>query len=442
MRMTSKANSDYPHQMTSKAILHISLSILMLFSALCAEPLYGRQFITDDDTTPGDSVTAPLDSVQGGLDTIPALPWPQSLQAALDTIVSKSSLLKTSQMGLYIYDLTADSAIYSRDSKQTLRPASTMKLITAITALDKLGGAYLYKTRLCYSGDVIDSLRTLNGNIYLIGGMDPMIGTDDIRAFISSIKELGVDTIRGNICADRSMKDTDLYGEGWCWDDDNPELSALVYHRKDALMQKFFNMLGDNGVVVIGSLDERRCPNGAFEICCQTHSIDQILNRMMKDSNNLFAESLFYQIGLTRGRPSTAKKAVAAEEEILKKMKMQDVPHRFADGSGLSLYNYVSAELEVAFLRYAYEDANIYTDLFSHLPIAGVDGTLEKRMRGTSAANNVRAKTGTLSGVSGLSGYCTAPNGHILAFAIINQGQQNNARAKALQDRICTVMCQ
>ena len=441
MRMTSKANSDYPHQMTSKAILHISLSILMLFSVLCAEPLYGRQFITDDDTTPGDSVTAPLDSVQGGLDTIPALPWPQSLQASIDTIVSKSKLLKTSQMGLYIYDLTADSAIYSRDSKQTLRPASTMKLITAITALDKLGGAYLYKTRLCYSGDVIDSLRTLNGNIYLIGGMDPMIGSDDIRAFISSIKELGVDTIRGNICADRSMKDTDLYGEGWCWDDDNPELSALVYHRKDALMQKFFNMLSDYGVVVTGSLDERRCPNGAFEICCQTHSIDQILNRMMKDSNNLFAESLFYQIGLTRGRPSTAKKAVAAEEEILKKMKMQDVPHRFADGSGLSLYNYVSAELEVAFLRYAYEDANIYTDLFSHLPIAGVDGTLEKRMRGTAAANNVRAKTGTLSGVSSLSGYCTAPNGHILAFAIINQGQQNNARAKALQDRICTVMC-
>ena len=162
---------------------------------------------------------------------------------------------------------------------------------------------------------------------------------------------------------------------------------------------------------------------------------------MLKDSNNLFAESLFYQIGLTRGRPSTAKKAVAVEEEIMKKMKMQGVPHRFADGSGLSLYNYVSAEIEVAFLRYAYEDANIYTDLFSHLPIAGVDGTLEKRMRGTCAANNVRAKTGTLSGVSSLSGYCTASNGHILAFAIINQGQQNNAPAKALQDRLCTILC-
>lgn len=426
--------------MTNKPFGYIVFSLLL---ALCCATGIQAQALNEGDDNAGviASVADSLDADTIVADTIPVLPWPQSLQARLDTIVAKADLLRTAQMGLYVYDLTADSALYSRDSKQTLRPASTMKLITAITALDRLGGAYQYKTRLCYSGEVIDSLRTLRGNIYLIGGMDPMIGTDDIRAFIASIKELGVDTIRGNICADRSMKDTDLYGEGWCWDDDNPELSALVYHRKDALLSKFFNMLGDNGVVVTGTMEERRCPNGAFEISCQTHSIDQILNPMMKDSNNLFAESLFYQIGLTRGRPSTAKKAVAVEEEMMKKIKMQGVPHRFADGSGLSLYNYVSAELEVAFLHYAYGDANIYTDLFSHLPIAGVDGTLEKRMRGTVAANNVRAKTGTLSGVSSLAGYCTASNGHILAFAIINQGQQKTAPAKKLQDRICVALC-
>lgn len=426
--------------MTNKPFGYIVFSLLL---ALCCATGIQAQALNEGDDNAGviASVADSLDADTIVADTIPVLPWPQSLQARLDTIVAKADLLRTAQMGLYVYDLTADSALYSRDSKQTLRPASTMKLITAITALDRLGGAYQYKTRLCYSGEVIDSLRTLRGNIYLIGGMDPMIGTDDIRAFIASIKELGVDTIRGNICADRSMKDTDLYGEGWCWDDDNPELSALVYHRKDALLSKFFNMLGDNGVVVTGTMEERRCPNGAFEISCQTHSIDQILNPMMKDSNNLFAESLFYQIGLTRGRPSTAKKAVAVEEEMMKKIKMQGVPHRFADGSGLSLYNYVSAELEVAFLRYAYGDANIYTDLFSHLPIAGVDGTLEKRMRGTVAANNVRAKTGTLSGVSSLAGYCTASNEHILAFAIINQGQQKAAPAKKLQDRICVALC-
>ena len=370
-----------------------------------------------------------------------ALPWPLSLQDRLDTIVAKASLLKTAQMGLYIYDLTADSVIYSRDGQQTLRPASTMKLITAITALDKLGGAYLYKTRLCYTGEVNDSTRTLNGNVYLIGGMDPMIGSDDIRAFVFAIKELGVDTIRGNMYADYSMKDSDLFGAGWCWDDDNPELSALVYKRKDALMNKFLASLSDAGVVVVGTSENKSCPNGAFEICRRTHTIEQILERMLKDSDNLYAESMLYQIGLTQGKPSTAKKARTVEEALLKKIGLSGAPHRFADGSGLSLYNYVSAEMEVAFLRYAYNDANIYPDIYTHLPIAGIDGTLSKRMQKTIAHGNVHAKTGTLSGVSSLAGYCTASNGHLLAFAIINQGQQKAAPAKRLQDIICIEMC-
>ncbi len=370
-----------------------------------------------------------------------SLPWPMSLQDRLDTIVAKASVLKYAQMGLYIYDLTADSVIYSRDGRQTLRPASTMKLITAITALDKLGGAYLYKTRLCYTGEVTDSTRILNGNVYLIGGMDPMIGSDDIRAFVLAIKELGVDTIRGNMYADHSMKDGDLFGAGWCWDDDNPELSALVYKRKDALMNKFLSSLSDAGVVVVGTSEKKTCPNGAFEICRRTHTIEQILERMLKDSDNLYAESMLYQIGLTQGKPSTAKKARAVEEALLKKMGMSGSPHRFADGSGLSLYNYVSAEMEVAFLRYAFNDANIYSDIYTHLPIAGIDGTLSKRMQKTVAQGNVHAKTGTLSGVSSLAGYCTASNGHLLAFAIINQGQQKAAAAKKLQDIICIEMC-
>ena len=74
------------------------------------------------------------------------LPWPQSLQANIDSIVSRSRFLKTSQLGMMVYDLTADSVLYARGEKQTLRPASTMKVLTAVAALDKLGGAYLYKT--------------------------------------------------------------------------------------------------------------------------------------------------------------------------------------------------------------------------------------------------------------------------------------------------------
>ncbi|MBR4572596.1 MAG: D-alanyl-D-alanine carboxypeptidase, partial [Prevotella sp.] len=114
----------------------------------------------------------------------------------------------------------------------------------------------------------------------------------------------------------------------------------------------------------------------------------------------------------------------------------------FADGSGLSLYNYVSADILVAFLRYAYHNKDIYLELYDALPIAGVDGTLKDRMKNTPAMDNVHAKTGTLSGVSSLAGYCKTRDGRTLAFAIINQGVMKGSYAKALQDKLCNAMCE
>jgi D-alanyl-D-alanine carboxypeptidase/D-alanyl-D-alanine-endopeptidase (penicillin-binding protein 4) len=73
--------------------------------------------------------------------------------------------------------------------------------------------------------------------------------------------------------------------------------------------------------------------------------------------------------------------------------------------------------------------------------MAGNDGTLEKRMRKTVAAGNVRAKTGTLTGIISLAGYCTAANGHPLAFAIINQGVLKGKDARDFQDKVCEVLC-
>ena len=111
-------------------------------------------------------------------------------------------------------------------------------------------------------------------------------------------------------------------------------------------------------------------------------------------------------------------------------------------GSGLSLYNYVSAELEVQLLRYAYTQPNIYNTLLPTLPIAGVDGTLKKRMRNTPAEGNVRAKTGTLFGVSSLAGYLTASNGHRLCFAIIVNGGMSQGPMRNLQNKICVALSQ
>ena len=253
---------------------------------------------------------------------------------------------------------------------------------------------------------------------------------------------MGVDTIRGHLYADKSMKDYDLLGEGWCWDDDNPVLTPLIYGRKDQFMERFERELRESGLVVQAFASTAVKPDTAFCICARYHTIDQILMRMMKESDNLYAESLFYQLAASGGaRPASARHARQYIRRLIDKVGLHGQRYRIADGSGLSLYNYVTAELEVRLLRYAYRYQNIYIHLLPSLPKAGVDGTLEKRMHGTFTKDNVKAKTGTLTGVISLAGYCTAANGHQLCFAILNQGVMRASDARHFQDRVCEVLC-
>ena len=105
------------------------------------------------------------------------------------------------------------------------------------------------------------------------------------------------------------------------------------------------------------------------------------------------------------------------------------------------MYNYVTPELMIRLLRYAYLKRDVMAALYPALPVAGVDGTLKKRMTKGFAFENVHAKTGTVSGVSSLAGYCRSANNHLLAFCIINQGVMKNADGRNFQDKVCEAMC-
>ena len=400
---------------------------------LTAVPVQAQDVAGEDETVGG---TLPADTlVRDSL----SLKWPQSAVHGIDRLL-EADMFQTSQVGLMVYDLTADSVIYRHNERQMMRPASTMKLLTAIAAIDRLGGSYQTKTELCYTGHIAN--RPLEGDIYCVGGMDPLFNADDMSAFVESIRKMGVDTIRGHLYADKSMKDYDLLGEGWCWDDDNPVLTPLIYGRKDQFMERFERELRESGLVVQAFASTAVKPDTAFCICARYHTIDQILMRMMKESDNLYAESLFYQLAASGGaRPASARHARQYIRRLIDKVGLHGQRYRIADGSGLSLYNYVTAELEVRLLRYAYRYQNIYIHLLPSLPKAGVDGTLEKRMHGTFTKDNVKAKTGTLTGVISLAGYCTAANGHQLCFAILNQGVMRASDARHFQDRVCEVLC-
>ena len=369
------------------------------------------------------------------------LPWPVNVQTRLDSLVN-DSLFKRTQLGLMVYDLSADSVLYSYGGKQTLRPASTMKLLTSITALDLLGSDYAYRTYLYYKGKIAGGV--LSGDVWLVGGMDPLFDEKDMQVFAETLHRVGVDTIRGHIMQDVSFKEEPLLGEGWCWDDDNPQLTPLLISRKDEFASQFKDELMKCGVFVDAPISTGRMPRDkdVLLICSRSHQLGEVLVPMMKESDNLYAESMFYQIAASLGkRPAEAAHARQLIKQVLSKAGVSGVQYRIADGSGLSLYNYVTPELMVRLLRYAYLKRDVMAALYPALPVAGVDGTLKKRMTKGPAFENVHAKTGTVSGISSLAGYCRAANRHFLAFCIINQGVMKNADGRNFQDKVCEAMC-
>ena len=378
------------------------------------------------------------------------------LSTKLDSLIVTSPLLETTQLGLMVWDLTADSVLYTYNHRQRMRPASTMKLLTAITMLDLYGGNYQFTTEVRYKGEIVG--RTLVGDLICVGCMDPSFDNGDMNYLVDRIRVAGIDTICGRIIADKSMKDTLLLGQGWCWDDDNPCLSALLLNRKDNFVNRLTTLLTDVGVVFLepeslniehgtlnmedSTLSDTNLPSRRVGLGVGTsHSLDKILTRMMKQSDNLYAEAIFYHTALSIARPATQKNARTAVRQLIQRLGFDPAQYTVADGSGLSLYNYLSPELLTAFLRHAWRNESIRRHLEPSLPIAGIDGTLKDRMKNTAAHRNVRAKTGTLTGISSLAGYATAANGHQLAFAIINQGIVKAKDGKAFQDKVCALLC-
>lgn len=369
--------------------------------------------------------------------------WVQQFAERMEAITA-DPVLRTTQMAVMVWDLSADTCVYRWNEQQRMRPASVQKCVTAISALDRLGADYQFSTRLYHTGD-IDSTGVLHGSLVCVGGMDPLFGDAGMRAFVTALREKGVVRITGDLLADKTMKDDKPMGEGWCWDDDdsNPCLSPLLYNRRDRFLSELSSRLRAAGITVEGSTGDGVLPRGGTLLAEVQHTLPQVLQRMMKRSDNLHAESVFYQLAKHSGvRRASARQGRQEVNSVLRRAGLNPAQYYVADGCGLSLYNYVSAEMIVHLLRLNYQDHAAHEALLPTLPVAGRDGTLQKRMRGTAAEGNVRAKTGTVTGVKTLAGFCTARNGHRMAFCILNQGVVSAAQGSRLQDAVCRALCE
>ena len=361
-------------------------------------------------------------------DTLTSLSWEQRLKTSLDQLAREADNAYFNT-GICVWDLTADSML-----------------------------AY-------YTGSISPD-STLTGDIYVVGSFDPMYSYGDIRELARAVRDLGIRRISGSIYGDASMKNNDLYGNGWCWDDVpskyEPYLCALMLERgrsyphfssysKDANFHPATHFayvlsreLQELSIMPADTLRPfidygmKNYPGNGRNFHTKTRTIDQVMQRMLKNSDNLHAEAVFFQLAhVNQGKYCSWKDGARQVENVIRKAGASTAYVEVADGSGVSLYNYVSPETEVAMLRYAFRNQQIYRYFYPALPIAGVDGTLSDRMRSGCAYRNVHAKTGTLEGVIALTGYVSASNGHQLAFSILINGVLQAKTARDYQDRFC-----
>lgn len=136
-------------------------------------------------------------------------------------------------IALMVYDLTDDTTVYAYREDVMCRPASVQKVVTSTVALASLGKDFQFETRLAIRGG-ISSGGVLDGDVWLVGGLDPALCEQDLRQLASALKSAGVRKIKGTLYADVSMMDSVTWGPGWCWDDApasfQPYISPLMVH--------------------------------------------------------------------------------------------------------------------------------------------------------------------------------------------------------------------
>ncbi|MBN1154763.1 D-alanyl-D-alanine carboxypeptidase/D-alanyl-D-alanine-endopeptidase [candidate division KSB1 bacterium] len=165
-----------------------------------------------------------------------------------------------------------------------------------------------------------------------------------------------------------------------------------------------------------------------------------VLNVLMKRSQNLYAESFVKLLGYHFGKEGSFEEGENIIRETLVRFGLEDDSYQYKDGSGLSRYNYISPAQIVKILRgmYYHQYGNIFRQ---SLPIAGIDGTIGYRMKGTSAEGKIFAKTGTISNVRCLSGYATTRDDETLVFSImVNNFLCDVQVVMDLQDQICIAL--
>ena len=356
--------------------------------------------------------------------------------------------------GAFVLDMKNGDRLFSRNSRALLTLASNTKLFTTGAALSKHGPKGRITTRVLSRGK-LKGAGVLHGNLFLRGAGDPTFGDQGyvqanfgggatVEALANRLWEAGLREVTGSVIGDESKFDSLRGGptsgyaaSGFV----GGPLSALAFDHGLAggrfqtnppqyAADRFAAALGAARIRVDGRTRTGQAPDGARVLArVRSLSMARVVRLMDLPSDNWFAEELAKGMVGSGEQGNTARGA----QVIAFYANGLGFRPRLSDGSGLSHSNVATARDVARFLQ-AVRKRPEGSALYHALPTAGVDGTLFDRMQSAPAHRRCHAKTGTLNGVSALSGYCKSLGGHTLAFSILMNGVSSLGRAHDLQD--------
>ena len=379
-------------------------------------------------------------------------------QAGLRTSLTRYMRFAGSSSGAYVVNLTDGTRTFAWRAGTPRILASNAKLFTTSAALARFGIDGTLGTEVRGSGTLADD-GVWRGNLYLRGGGDPTFGSSTytrksygsgatVQQLANLLDEAGLERVSGRVYGDESRQDSLRGGpdSGYGVSIWVGPLSALSYNRglADERGRAFqANPPAFAAARLDAALEARGIPvrlrpraGVAPEESEVLASVDSpamrtLVRLTLKPSDNFFAEMLAKDLAMqARGRGTTAAGAALAAG-FARRLGSRA---RLVDGSGLSRRDRASPYRVVRLLS-ALTERDEFDSLYEALPIAGRDGTLVDRMRSGPARGRCHAKTGTLSDVSALSGYCLARSGDLYAFSfLMNRIYPGSARR--LQDRM------
>ncbi len=386
----------------------------------------------------------------------------EDIQNRIEKILSR--LPSSTKAGVLIFNPLLQDTIYKLNHTTSMIPASNTKLFTTGAALNLMGGDFTLSTKLL-TDDNNTADGIINGNLYIKGFGNSLFSEKDLEAMVLELKEKGIKKVTGNIIGDDSYFDEVYTRDDWINNEvanvKLPPISAIVINRNRIVttsksgrrVRRYYSdvanppqyaaellkkKLLNNGIEVLLSAQKGITPENAVTISSKEILLRDLLKAINKSSDNFLAECLFKTIGaVASGKQGNAFYSTQAVLSFVDDNSIYSTGTSVVDGSGISRFNQITCGAIAGLLEKMYFDLKNFEDYYDSFSIAGVDGTLRHRMRGTSAENNFHGKTGTLNGVSSLSGYVTTKKNEDIIVSIIFEFDRGGANLhRQIQDEI------